>query len=101
MRGLGSMVLVVYDVSDDGNRRRLAATLEAWGLYRIQRSAFVGRLQWARARDLAALAARIVDPGSDVVHLVPVRWEDWARALVVGTPRWGVVAGVEGARILA
>ncbi len=101
MRGLGSMVLVVYDVSDDGDRRRLAAALEAWGLYRIQRSAFAGRLQWAKARDLAALAARIIDPESDVVHLVPLREEEWARAIVLGTPRWGVVARVEGARLLS
>lgn len=97
----GSMVIVVYDVSGDVERRRLASTLEAWGLYRIQRSAFVGRLQWARARDLAALTARIIDPGSDVVHIVPLRAEDWGRALVLGTPRWGGVARVEGARLLS
>jgi len=101
LRGHGSMVLVVYDVSGDGERRRLAATLEAWGLHRIQRSAFIGRLQWARARDLAALAARIIQPETDVVHLVPLREEQWLRTLVLGTPRWGSVAGVEGARLLA
>ena len=95
-----SMVVVIYDVSDDLARQKLSRVLEAWGLYRIQRSAFVGRLQWARARDLSRLASRIVDPSSDVVHIMPIEEHQWRRALVVGRPRWGLDASLEGVRVL-
>jgi len=45
-------VVVVYDISDDAKRYRLASRLKALGLSRIQRSAFAGRLDSSRLRDL-------------------------------------------------
>jgi len=36
--------LVVYDISDDGSRARLAKLLEKFGLQRVQYSAFRGEL---------------------------------------------------------
>lgn len=84
--------LVVYDVSDDRRRLMLAQALERFGLRRIQRSAFVGSLLESLARDLARLCESIVDPRTDVVHIVPVDRRDWARAVVVGRPRWSAGA---------
>ncbi|BAN89814.1 CRISPR-associated endonuclease Cas2 [Aeropyrum camini] len=81
-------VVVVYDISDDGVRLRVARTLESWGLYRIQRSAFVGRMQRARMRDLARLLEGMIDPGTDTVHIIPLPSHEWERTLVLGTP-WG------------
>ncbi len=92
-------LLVVYDVSDDARRQRLARTLEAWGLARIQRSAFVGRLTAARARDLARLTEKIIDVDTDVVHMVHVQDWEWRSAIVVGTPRWGP-GRVEGVKLI-
>ncbi|MCE4611994.1 MAG: CRISPR-associated endonuclease Cas2 [Desulfurococcales archaeon] len=92
-------LLVVYDVSDDVKRQRLARVLEAWGLARIQRSAFVGRLSHARARDLARLVERIIDPETDVVHMVRLQDWEWRSAIVVGSPRWGP-GRVEGVKLL-
>ncbi|MCE4615464.1 MAG: CRISPR-associated endonuclease Cas2 [Aeropyrum sp.] len=80
--------VVVYDISDNTARARVARTLEAWGLGRVQRSAFVGRLQRARARDLARLLSRMIDHDTDVVHLIPVPYYEWDRTIVLGTP-WG------------
>jgi len=91
--------VVVYDVSDDQRRLRLSRTLEAWGLSRIQRSAFTGRMQRARIRDLALLAERLIDPGTDVVHVFQLSREEWSKTIVLGTPRWGV-RSVEGVLLL-
>lgn len=95
----GRILLVVYDVSDDSRRLKLSRTLEAWGLSRVQRSAFAGRLQPARMRDLARIAARIIDEETDVVHMVSVPWEEWARAIVLGTP-WGGRVELRSAQLL-
>lgn len=86
-------VLVVYDISDDGDRQRVSRTLEAWGLSRIQRSAFTGVLQRARVRDLARRVERLINTETDVVHIVPVQPADWARVLVLGKPKWAARVG--------
>jgi len=80
--------VVVYDISDNSARARVARTLEAWGLGRVQRSAFVGRMQRARARDLARLLAGMIDGETDVVHIIPVPHHEWSRTIILGTP-WG------------
>ena len=81
-------VLVVYDVSDDYKRARLAKTLQRYGLARIQRSAFTGELQGARLRDLARSIRGLIDPETDVIHIVRVDEAEWRRAIVMGRP-WG------------
>ncbi|MCC6023066.1 MAG: CRISPR-associated endonuclease Cas2, partial [Desulfurococcaceae archaeon] len=37
-------VLVIYDISDNNDRNRLAEDLKKLGLTRIQRSAFIGSI---------------------------------------------------------
>ncbi|MEB3774701.1 MAG: CRISPR-associated endonuclease Cas2 [Desulfurococcales archaeon] len=91
-------VMVVYDVSDDKRRLRLSRTLERWGLARIQRSAFTGVLQPARVRDLERLVRTIVDPSTDIVHILPVQDQDWRRVRVIGR-QWGESI-VHGATLL-
>ncbi len=91
-------VMVVYDVSDDKRRLRLARTLERWGLARVQRSAFTGVLQPGRIKDLERLVRAIIDPSTDVVHILPVQDQDWRRVRVIGR-QWGE-ASVRGAALL-
>ena len=81
-------VLVVYDISDDRDRLKVARTLEAWGLSRIQRSAFTGMLQRARMRDLARRISWIIDEDTDVVHIVPLQPGEWEKTIVLGMPKW-------------
>jgi CRISPR-associated protein Cas2 len=83
-----TVILVVYDVSDDRKRQRLSKDLERWGLARIQRSAFAGRMQPARARDLKRLVEKIIDRETDIVHIILLRDEEWARVEVIGN-QWG------------
>ncbi|MEB3780370.1 MAG: CRISPR-associated endonuclease Cas2 [Desulfurococcales archaeon] len=82
----GLRVVVVYDVSDNSDRLRLSRRLQAMGLSRIQRSAFVGVAQRARVRDIARMASRIINPESDVVHLFTVPEAEWRRVVVLGRP---------------
>ncbi|GAB6148786.1 CRISPR-associated endonuclease Cas2 [Stetteria hydrogenophila] len=90
-------VLVIYDISDDSKRLRASRTLEAWGLTRIQRSAFVGHAQRARAVDLARRLSTIIDPETDVVHVLLLDPREWERAIVLGRPYWA--RGIQGAGV--
>lgn len=81
-------VLVIYDISDDSKRLRAARTLETWGMTRIQRSAFIGSMQRARAVDLARRLGMIIDEETDVVHIVALDPREWEAAIVLGKPYW-------------
>jgi len=83
-------VLVVYDISDDAKRLRLAERLKALGLSRIQRSAFAGRLDSSRLRDLYRLCERFAADEGDVIHVFTLCGYDWSRARAFGR-----AAGVE------
>jgi CRISPR-associated protein Cas2 len=47
------IVLIIYDISDDRLRYRIAEILKDQGLTRIQRSAFIGELTPQERDDLA------------------------------------------------
>ncbi|NPA05740.1 MAG: CRISPR-associated endonuclease Cas2 [Crenarchaeota archaeon] len=79
-------ILVFYDVSNDAKRLKLADTLKALGLTRIQRSVFMGLGGQARAKEVARAAKMIVDEGdSVVVVLVPA---DYVKKMIIVGPLW-------------
>lgn len=77
-------ILVIYDVSDNGKRSRLANELKRYGLTRIQRSAFEGDIDSQRVKDIVRTISRIVDLRTDVVHIVPLGVRDWENRIVIG-----------------
>ncbi len=82
-------VVVVYDISDDQNRLKVARYLQAKGLSRIQRSAFVGSLQGGMIKDLTRRLSRMIDFRTDVIHIFSLQPIEWDRRIVLGTPKWG------------
>ena len=79
-------VIVMYDISDDRIRELLANRLQRLGLTRVQRSVFVGWGSSQKIKDIERLASRLIDPRTDVVHIVPIDESYWRRVKVIGTP---------------
>ena len=79
-------LVVIYDISDDGDRVRLARRLKHLGLQRVQRSAFLGRGGYAYAKDVVRAVSRYVNGELDSLIVFVVPDESVRRALVVGTP---------------
>lgn len=77
-------LLVVYDVSDNEKRLKLANSLKKHGLKRIQRSAFEGDIDSQRLKDLVRAVRNIVDVNTDVVHIIPLGIRDWENRIVIG-----------------
>ena len=82
------LFLIVYDIGDDRVREKFSKTLMHWGLRRIQRSAFIGNIVKARARDMARYASTMISLEQDIVHIIPIDKALWREAFVVGTSRW-------------
>lgn len=83
-------VVVVYDISDDAKRFKLANQLKQLGLSRIQRSAFTGMLDSSRLKDLHRLCERYATEEGDVIHVFALCGYDWSR-----TRAFGRFGGVE------
>ncbi len=77
-------VIVAYDISNDEVRRRVAEWLLSHGFARVQRSLYVARGGVALARDVERFVRKLIDPRTDVVHVVVVSDLEWSRRIVVG-----------------
>ena len=63
------MTLVIYDISDDVLRNKLAERLKDFGLERIQRSAFIGDLNPQERETLLEILKRYVKDKNDRVDV--------------------------------
>ena len=76
-------LLVLYDVSNDRTRTKIATTCEDYGLDRIQYSAFSGRLNRNLQEELMLRISDLLADQPGRVQLVPVSSDDWRRRIEV------------------
>jgi len=74
-------VLVIYDISHDGTRTKVADCCLDYGLDRIQYSAFAGRLSRTHQEELALRIKRRVGKHAAKVYLIAISADDWDRRL--------------------
>jgi CRISPR-associated protein Cas2 len=79
-----TLVWVIYDISDDKKRNRVAKLCKAKGLERVQKSAFLGRLANNRMDEFALQCEEIIDPETDSVYLFPLCSEDFRKVKTIG-----------------
>lgn len=65
-------VLVVYDISKDSLRNKIAEILKDFGLARIQKSAFIGFLTSEERKDLEKVLSRKELEGNDRIDIFPI-----------------------------
>jgi len=64
------MTLVIYDISDDRIRLRIANLCKSFGLNRIQRSAFLGGIPSSRRKELIKKLRRFKGEGNIQVFVI-------------------------------
>jgi CRISPR-associated protein Cas2 len=77
-RGSGTRCLVVYDITEDRVRVKVADACLDYGLQRIQYSAFAGVLSRNRQGELLQRIRKLVGRTPAIVHIVPLCEKDWA-----------------------
>ena len=75
--------LLVYDISDDRTRTRVADACLDYGLDRIQYSAFLGTLARTHQEELMLKIRRLVRAKGGNVQLYPLCERDWAERQVI------------------
>ncbi|MCD6164203.1 MAG: CRISPR-associated endonuclease Cas2 [Candidatus Baldrarchaeia archaeon] len=64
--------LIVYDITDDGLRYKVAETLKDYGLTRIQYSAFIGFLRRNKLNSLIYDLKRLIGDSDENVQIYPI-----------------------------
>lgn len=66
---------VMYDISDNKNRNQAVKACKNKGLYRVQKSIFLGQLNKNEKDELKIIMERIVDEATDSIYMFPTTSE--------------------------
>jgi CRISPR-associated protein Cas2 len=80
------LVWVVYDISENKIRTRVAKKCKEYGLYRVQKSAFLGDVNRNEIDELALRCKDLVTPETDSVYIFPMCQEDFLKVKMIGIP---------------
>jgi CRISPR-associated protein Cas2 len=75
---------VVYDIANDRTRTRIARRCLDFGLYRVQKSVFVGNVPPNRVEEILQFSQELLDLQTDAVYVFPMCREDFDRVRMVG-----------------
>ena len=75
---------VVYDISKDKTRTKVARRCLDFGLYRVQKSVFLGDVAANRVEEILLFSRDLLDPATDSVYVFPMCREDFERVRIVG-----------------
>lgn len=78
------LVWIIYDITDDKTRNRIAKACKNKGLYRVQKSAFLGTLNKNQIDELKIICEDIIDPAVDSVYIFPMCEDDFKKVKLLG-----------------
>jgi CRISPR-associated protein Cas2 len=78
------LLWVIYDIHKNKSRTKIAkATLEA-GLYRVQKSVFLGSINKTRLDELVLRISDLIDEEKDSVYIFPMCETDFKKTKLLG-----------------
>ncbi len=75
---------VIYDISDDKVRNKIAKTCKNKGLYRVQKSAFLGTINKNQIDELRLKCEDVIDLDNDSVYIFPMCEDDFRKVKLLG-----------------
>ncbi|MEW6676221.1 MAG: CRISPR-associated endonuclease Cas2 [Nitrospirota bacterium] len=80
------LVWVVYDIVENKIRTKVAKACKGYGLYRVQKSAFLGDINRSQIDELVLRCKEITDEEKDSVYVFPMCEEDFKKVKMIGLP---------------
>jgi CRISPR-associated protein Cas2 len=81
-------ILLIYDITADRIRAKVADVCEDYGLDRIQFSTFCGKLSRNHQDAMMVRIEELLGEGDGNIQLIPISEDDWDKRLEVGYARW-------------
>ena len=78
------LVWVIYDISSNKDRGKIAKACKEYGLIRVQYSVFFGDIPVQRMDELAEFSKDLVDLETDAVFLIPISENDFEKKIIIG-----------------
>ncbi|QTA93735.1 CRISPR-associated endonuclease Cas2 [Desulfonema magnum] len=78
------LVWIIYDISENKVRNKVAKACKQYGLIRVQKSVFLGRLESNRFDELGEKCLSLINEKTDSVYLFPFCQDDFRRIKVMG-----------------
>jgi CRISPR-associated protein Cas2 len=78
------LVWLIYDIAVDRTRNKIAKACKDKGLYRVQKSAFLGSLNRNRIDELKIMCEDIIDQAKDSVYIFPMCEDDFRKVKLLG-----------------
>ena len=78
------MVWVIYDIADDKVRNKVAKLCKNKGLYRVQKSVFLGTLNANQRDSLSLEFESIIDVNEDSVYIFPMDEASFKKVKLLG-----------------
>ncbi|MEW6118353.1 MAG: CRISPR-associated endonuclease Cas2 [Nitrospirota bacterium] len=84
MKAGDKLVWILYDIKLNRTRNRIAKACKDKGLYRVQKSAFLGTLNRNQIDELKLMCEEIIDPNADSVYIFPMCEDDFRKVKLLG-----------------
>jgi len=78
------LVWVIYDIVEDKKRTKIAKACKNKGLYRVQKSVFLGTLNNNQLDELKIMCEDAIDPDIDSVYIFPMCEDDFKKVKLLG-----------------
>lgn len=84
MKTTETLVWIIYDIVEDAARTKVAKCCKEAGLYRVQKSAFLGTIARNRLDELRLHIESLTDAAVDSVYIFPMCREDFRKTILLG-----------------
>lgn len=78
------LVWLIYDITNNKTRSRIAKACKNKGLYRVQKSAFLGTLDRNQIDELKIMCEDIINHDEDSVYIFPMCEDDFKKVKLLG-----------------
>ena len=75
---------VIYDITKDRTRTKIAKRCLDFGLYRVQKSVFLGDLASNRIDEIILASQELMNPETDSIYVFPMCREDFDKVRNIG-----------------
>jgi CRISPR-associated protein Cas2 len=84
MKQTETLAWIIYDISSTNARNRVIRLCKEAGLYRVQRSVFLGSVERNRLDELVMQFEDLIDPDTDSVYVFPLCQPDFKKVRTLG-----------------
>ncbi len=84
MKQTDTLMWIIYDISEDKPRGRIAKLCKEAGLYRVQKSVFLGTINRNRLDELRMQIEEWMEEESDSVYIFPMCEPDFKKVVLMG-----------------